>query len=72
MSAEPIWTAVEQAHFKLGFIGADGRYRCGSLSQCWGEPFEHLFPVREFVSYRGQKNFTGFSGGSWGCCGLWL
>ena len=60
VSAEPVWSMLPGARFDLGFVGADGRAQRESLSQCWGAPFEYAMPARSFLSYKGQKNFTGF------------
>jgi hypothetical protein len=53
---------------EVQFIDTDGVQRRGPLSRYWGEPFERALPARSFPSFKGQKNFSGFSGGSWGCC----
>lgn len=45
--------------FELGYLTADGTGRRRELSQCWNLRFERVPPVRKFVSYKGQKNFTG-------------
>ncbi|WP_235619376.1 TnsA-like heteromeric transposase endonuclease subunit [Embleya scabrispora] len=44
---------------EVRFIDADGIERLGSLGRHWGDPFELVSPVRKFVSFKGQKNFTG-------------
>ncbi|MFE9258663.1 TnsA-like heteromeric transposase endonuclease subunit [Streptomyces sp. NPDC006879] len=44
---------------QVGFVGVDGFGRLGSLARCWDEPFERAAPVRKFISFKGQKNFTG-------------
>jgi hypothetical protein len=44
---------------EVGFVGADGVARFGSLMRSWGENFEVAAPVRPFTSFKGQKNFTG-------------
>ncbi|MFD3456059.1 TnsA-like heteromeric transposase endonuclease subunit [Streptomyces sp. NPDC058691] len=41
------------------FVDREGGARSGSLAALWGEPFELARPVREFVAFKGQKNFTG-------------
>jgi hypothetical protein len=46
--------------FELEYLSPDevkGQRR--DLSQCWNVRFEAVPPVRKFVSYKGQKNFTG-------------
>jgi hypothetical protein len=45
--------------FELGYVTADGERHRKVLSQCWNVRFEGVPPVRAFVSYKGQKNFTG-------------
>jgi len=37
----------------------DGRERSGSLSELWSVRFERVSPVREFPTFRGQRNFPG-------------
>jgi hypothetical protein len=37
----------------------DGRERGGSLSELWSVRFERVSPVREFPTFRGQRNFPG-------------
>ncbi|MYX71157.1 TnsA-like heteromeric transposase endonuclease subunit [Streptomyces sp. SID3915] len=44
---------------QVGFVGVDGVGRLGSLARCWDEPFERVAPVRRFIAFEGQKNFTG-------------
>jgi hypothetical protein len=44
---------------QVGFVGVDGVGRLGSLARYWGEPFERAAPVRKFIAFEGQKNFTG-------------
>ncbi|TKA04856.1 TnsA-like heteromeric transposase endonuclease subunit [Actinacidiphila oryziradicis] len=44
---------------EVGFVSADGVARYGPLGRWWGEPFEQASPVRSFVGFKGQKNFTG-------------
>jgi hypothetical protein len=44
---------------QVGFVGADGVGRLGSLARYWGEPFELASPARKFAAFKGQKNFTG-------------
>lgn len=45
--------------FELEYLTADGKRQRRELSQCWNLRFESVPPVRKFVSYKGQKNFTG-------------
>ena len=45
--------------FMVSFVAADGVERRGPLDVLWGERFEHALPVREFGSFRGQRNFQG-------------
>lgn len=44
---------------QVGFVDVDGVGRLGSLARCWDEPFERAAPVRRFIAFEGQKNFTG-------------
>lgn len=44
----------------IGVTFFDGRReRCGSLSELWSVRFERVSPVREFPTFRGQRNFPG-------------
>ncbi len=43
----------------MGCAGVDGVGRLGSLARYWDEPFEPAVPVRKFIAFEGQKNFTG-------------
>jgi hypothetical protein len=48
--------------FALRFleIGVGGAVeRRGELAACWSTPFEEVPPVRQFPSFKGQKNFPG-------------
>jgi hypothetical protein len=45
--------------FELSYLTAGGKSQRKDLSQCWNLRFERVPPVRKFVSYKGQKNFTG-------------
>lgn len=44
---------------QVGFVSVDGVGQLGSLVRYWDEPFERAAPVRKFISFKGQKNFTG-------------
>ncbi|MFI9329264.1 TnsA-like heteromeric transposase endonuclease subunit [Kitasatospora sp. NPDC052868] len=44
---------------EVRFVDADGAERLGSLARHWSEPFELSLPVRTFIAFKGQKNFTG-------------
>lgn len=50
------WAASD---VQVGFVGVDGVGQLGSLVRYWDEPFERAAPVRKFISFKGQKNFTG-------------
>lgn len=43
----------------VGFVSVDGVGRLGSLARYWDEPFERAAPVRKFIAFKGQKNFSG-------------
>ncbi|MFE7236306.1 TnsA-like heteromeric transposase endonuclease subunit [Streptomyces sp. NPDC057596] len=55
--AVPAWEWASDV--QVGFVGADGSERFGSLGRYWNEPFERASPVRKFAAFKGQKNFTG-------------
>jgi hypothetical protein len=57
--ARPESAAGPGERFDVGYLTAGGKGRRKKLSQCWNLRFESVPPVREFVSYKGQKNFTG-------------
>ncbi len=42
------------------FIDVDGTVRREPLSRCWSVAFERVPPVREFSSFRGQRNRPGW------------
>ncbi|MFG2940310.1 TnsA-like heteromeric transposase endonuclease subunit [Streptomyces sp. NPDC048282] len=44
---------------QVGFVSVDGVGRLGSLARYWDEPFERAAPVRKFIAFKGQKNFSG-------------
>ncbi|MCA1221892.1 TnsA-like heteromeric transposase endonuclease subunit [Streptomyces sp. 8L] len=44
---------------QVAFVGADGVGQRGSLVRFWDVPFERAAPVRKFIAFKGQKNFTG-------------
>jgi hypothetical protein len=48
-----------QRRYELEYLTADAKGQRRDLSQCWNLRFESAPPVRKFVSYKGQKNFTG-------------
>ncbi|MBD3008248.1 MULTISPECIES: hypothetical protein [unclassified Streptomyces] len=48
-----------ESDVQVGFVGADGVGRLGSLARYWGEPFELASPAPRFAAFKGQKNFTG-------------
>jgi len=45
--------------FELSYLTAAGKSQRKDLSQCCNLRFENVPRVRKFVSYKGQKNFTG-------------
>ena len=51
--------AGTRERFELAYLTPDGKRQRRSLPLCWNQPLEAAPPVREFVSYKGQKNFTG-------------
>ncbi|WP_329370610.1 TnsA-like heteromeric transposase endonuclease subunit [Streptomyces sp. NBC_01483] len=53
----PAWEYASDVD--VGFVGADGVRRDGPLARYWGEPFELASPARKFITFKGQKNFTG-------------
>jgi hypothetical protein len=50
-------------------LGVERRDRVDRLAAV---SFESAAPYRSFPSFKGQRNYPGFPGGRWGCCGLWL
>ncbi|MEV2211201.1 TnsA-like heteromeric transposase endonuclease subunit [Streptomyces sp. NPDC050997] len=55
--AVPAWEYASDVH--VGFVGLDGVRWDGPLARYWGEPFELASPARKFITFKGQKNFTG-------------
>jgi hypothetical protein len=55
--AVPAWEYASDVD--VGFVGLDGVCRDGPLVRYWGEPFELASPARKFITFKGQKNFTG-------------
>ncbi|MFG3532263.1 TnsA-like heteromeric transposase endonuclease subunit [Streptomyces sp. NPDC047917] len=55
--AVPAWEWLSD--IQVGFVGADGSERLGTLALHWGERFERASPARKFTAFKGQKNFTG-------------
>ena len=48
---------------QVGFVGVDGVGQLGSLVRYWDEPFERAAPARNFIAFKGPKNFTGTTWG---------
>jgi hypothetical protein len=59
-SALALAVVPRTAEFGVTFLD-DGGERSGSLSELWNVRFERVSPVREFPTFRGQRN----SPGSW-------
>lgn len=51
--------AVPVAGVDVEFVDGDGTARRDRLSRCWDVSFERAAPVREFPSFRGQRNWPG-------------
>jgi hypothetical protein len=52
-------TGALDAVAEAEFIDADGTVRREPLSLCWNVAFERVRPVRDFPSFRGQRNRPG-------------
>jgi hypothetical protein len=51
---------ADAAVFGVAFLGRDGGEVQGRLADCWNVPFEDVRPVRAFLSYQGQRSFSGY------------